>query len=356
MNKKIKLVLIVLLIGVFIVACKKEEIQEEIVEEEVLEEVEEEIEEEVVEENPVKEGIPSPLSGLYGPEEKVNRRPIAIMFDNHPRARWQSGLKDAEIIYEFQVEAPYTRYMGLFLMNDPEQVGPIRSSRPYFVTKVLEYDAVYVRVGGSNQAMLDIKNLKVADIDGLTSSNKVFWRLSHKKIPHNLYSSMEVLRKTQEDRKYKMQGDYTGFLFKEDPEDIQGQDANKILIQYRKDNKTEYIYDQEAKVYTRYKDGDLHIDESDESPLMAKNIIIQPVITRVIDNEGRLAIDLEGQGQGLYISHGKSVEIKWSKESRSSRTIYMDLEDNELVLNPGVTWIQMVNLNTEIIIDEGKDL
>ncbi len=97
-------------------------------------------------------GIPSPLSGIYADEEKINRRVVAVMFDNHPKARWQAGLKDAEIVYEFPVEAPYTRYLGLFLINDPESIGPIRSSRPYFVTKVLEYDAVYVRVGGSEQA------------------------------------------------------------------------------------------------------------------------------------------------------------------------------------------------------------
>ena len=40
------------------------------------------------------------------------------MFDNHPKARWQSGISQAEIVYEFMVEAPYTRYMGIFLAND----------------------------------------------------------------------------------------------------------------------------------------------------------------------------------------------------------------------------------------------
>ncbi len=62
------------------------------------------------------------------------------MFDNHPSARWQSGLSQAEIVYEFLVEAPYTRYMGIYLINEPELIGPIRSSRPYFITTLLEYD------------------------------------------------------------------------------------------------------------------------------------------------------------------------------------------------------------------------
>ena len=162
---------------VLLTGCRQHETK--IIEEDIIEKaeyIEEKIEEETEEKVKIKEGIPSPLSGIYAPEVKINRRPVAIMFDNHPRARWQSGLSQAEIVYEFLVEAPYTRYMGLFLINEPESIGPIRSSRPYFVTTLLEYDPIYVRVGGSPQAKKDIIQLKIADIDGLSSSNKVLWK------------------------------------------------------------------------------------------------------------------------------------------------------------------------------------
>ena len=348
MKLKISLIIMIIFIGLISFGCKKEEI--EIVEVEELI-VEEEIIEDDVEEIIEKEGIASPLSGIYGPEEKINRRPIAIMFDNHPRARWQAGLKDAEIIYEFSVEAPYTRYMGIFLMNDPEIIGSIRSSRPYFVTTVLEYDALYVRVGGSEQAKSDIRTLKVADIDGLSSSNKVFWRKTHKKMPHNLYSSMEVIRKVQNDRGYEELGDYTAFKFKEDEEDINGELATKVIINYNKNNTTEYDYDSENKVYIRSKDGELHKDEIDEVQITAKNIIVQEAKTRVIDNEGRIEIDLIGEGKGKYITNGKYIDIKWKKQSRNGKTLYYDLDDNEIVFNPGITWIQVVGIDPNVIIE-----
>lgn len=324
--------------------CKKEKGEEINVVEEV---VKGEVEEKMVK----KEGIPSPLSGIYAPEEKVNRRPVGIMFDNHPSARWQSGLKDAEIVYEFPVEAPYTRYLGMFLINDPESIGSIRSSRPYFVTTVLEYDAVYVRVGGSEQAKLDIRSLKVADIDGLSSSKKVFWRKSHKKMPHNLYSSMEAIRATQKERGYKEMGEYTAFKFKEDESDIKGETANKVVINYRKNNTTVYDYDEEDKIYIRTKDGKLHIDEVDKTQIIAKNIIIQEAKTKVIDNEGRIEVDLIGEGLGKYITNGKAIDIKWVKGSRIGKTLYYDFEDNEIIFNPGVTWIQVVGLDPGIIIE-----
>lgn len=312
--------------------------------------VDEPIEAPVIKE-PVREGKISPLSGIYAADDIINQRVVAIMFDNHPRARWQAGLKDAEIVFEFPVEAPYTRYIGLFLINSPDSIGPIRSSRPYFVTKALEFDAIYVRVGGSEQAKSDIINLNIADIDGLTSSNKVFWRNSNKKAPNNLYSSMDVIRQTQIDRGYNATGVYEGFQFNEEDKDIQGYAANSILINYMSNNTTKYTYDLQNKLYMREKDGKQHIDESDNSVITAKNIIIQEANVKVIDNEGRLDIGLIGEGNAKYITNGVGYDIKWVKESRKSKTFYYDENGVEIKLNPGITWIQIVDIDPSLIIE-----
>lgn len=298
----------------------------------------------------VKKGIPSPLSGLYKEEAKVNRRPVAVMFDNHPNARWQSGLSQAEVIYEFLVEAPYTRYMGIFLINDPISLGPIRSARPYFVTTLLEYDPLYVRVGGSVQAKKDILDLQIADIDALSSSNKVFWREKNlgKKAPHNTYTSMEAIRETQKEKNYREKAKFEGFKFHEEDMDLYGDRAEEIIINYFTNNQTKYIYDPAEKVYRRFKDGKKHIDEYDNTDIVAKNIIIQEVPTRLIDSEGRLSMDLIGEGEGKYITNGKAIDINWVKKSKHSKTRFYDENGIEIVLNPGITWIQVVNTNTNI--------
>lgn len=349
MGRKQKMIWLFILIIIFATGCKKGQSKDmSEVEEEIQNPIMEEQEEEII---PVKEGIPSPLSGIYAPEDKVNKRVVGVMFDNHPSARWQAGLKDAEIVYEFQVEAPYTRYLGLFLINEPESLGPIRSARPYFVTTTLEYDAIYVRVGGSEAAKADIQNLHMADIDGLSSSSKVFWRNNSKRAPHNLYTNMDIIRETQEERGYRSDGNFQSFRFYEDDMDKQGSPANRVKIDYKHGNTTEYLYNNMDKVYNRRKDGVNHIDEIDNRQIIAKNIIIQEVNTKVIDKEGRLQIDLIGEGTGQYISNGVSIDIKWVKNERASKTLYYTENGQELTLNPGVTWIQIVNPNMEIIIE-----
>lgn len=351
--KKHIIIVVLLILSLSLTACKsKTSMADNKVEAKEKEKIEAEAPDFKLEEKEEEKiGIPSPLSGIYGPEEKIDRRVVGVMFDNHPRARWQAGLKDAEIIYEFEVEGTYTRYLGFYLLNDPENLGPIRSARPYFITKALEFDSIYVRVGGSEAAKSDIRNLGIADIDGLSSSPNVFWRKSHKKMPNNLYTSMDIIRKTAEERSYREKGKDLNFLFYEEDTDIQGDPGKDIIIKYNKENSTQYIYNKEKKLYFRYKDGQEHIDEEDNSSINCKNIILQKVNTRVIDNEGRLSMDLIDRGEGLYFSNGSKQDIKWVKDSREGSTLYLNENGDEIHLNPGVTWIQIVKPNTQVIVN-----
>ncbi|MGF7056342.1 DUF3048 domain-containing protein [Brassicibacter mesophilus] len=354
MSKKYSILLaFILIIVMSITACSNKENKGEIPADNIVDnetKSEDDIGDEStgIEENEIKDGVISPFSGIIVEKSKVERRPVAIMFDNHPRARWQSGLSQAEIVYEFLVEAPYTRYMGVFLVNEPELIGPVRSARPYFITTLLEYDPIYVRCGGSEAAKADVKKYKIADIDGLYSG--AFWRYKKtgKKEPNNLYTSMEAIRKEQNRLKYKQDSNFKVLKFNESDLDIEGAKAENIVINYNSDNTTKYVYDSEAKVYNRYKDGKLHVDEFDETQIIAKNIIIQEAKTKLLDSEGRLDIQLVGKGKGMYITNGKAKNITWSKESINSKTIYYDETGEELKLNPGVTWIQVTRISPSI--------
>lgn len=298
-------------------------------------------------ENSEKEDIfKSKLSGIETTEEIADKKPVAVMFDNHPNARWQSGLKDAEIIYEFPVENPYTRYVGIFLLNEPKLIGPVRSTRPYFVQTIAAYDPIYVRCGGSEDGKMEVKRNNIADLDCLEHDN-AFTRASHKKAPNNLYISMESIRNQQKKLGFKDYGDYEGYKFNSKDTDIEGSSAESIDIEYNNNNNTRYEYDSDKKVYTRYKDGKAHIDESDKSSITAKNIIIQQADTKVLDNEGRKEIDIIGSGKGIYITNGKAKEISWVKPSSKQKTAYHD-EDGEILFNEGVTWIQVIQQDTDV--------
>ena len=159
---------------------------------------------------------------------------------------------------------------------------------------------------------------------------------------------MDAIRKTQEERKYKLSGEYESFKFYEEDKEIDGFKAEEIIINYYKNNTSSYTYNPEEKLYYRKKDGENHIDELDKSPIVAKNIIIQEAKTKIIDKEGRLDIDLIGEGSGKYITNGKAIDIKWSKKSRNEKTFFYNEKGEEIILNPGITWIQVVRPNSDI--------
>ncbi len=291
--------------------------------------------------------IVSSLDGLKYYEEKLQRRPVVVSIDNHPDARWQSGLSQAEIIYECEVEFPYTRYLCVFLAGEPERVGPVRSARPYLVNYALENDGIFVHVGGSQDAFNEIYRLSVADVDGLYSG--AMWRYydTGKFAPHNMYTVLKSIREEAEKRGYRIDSQFEGYKFNDKSLNISEKYKNtrkaaKVCITYNNFNTTDYTYDTDDKLYKRYKDGEKHIDELDGKQLSAKNIIILETSKKILDNEGRLFIGTVGSGEGTYITNGEAVEITWSKKSEKSRTKFY-IEQDELVLNPGNTWIQVVN-------------
>ncbi|WP_432664596.1 DUF3048 domain-containing protein [Wukongibacter baidiensis] len=304
-------------------------------------------EEEIIDlENKVK----SPLTGMYIDKERLNDRPIAVMLDNYYKARPQAGLSEADIVYEILAEGNITRYLAIIYTNKPETIGPVRSARPYFLDKALEYDPLYVHVGGSEQAKSDIKSLKMADIDGLSSGGDIFWRKKHKPIPNNMYTNYAAIMKQSKRRKYNKNGNFETLQFNEKDMEIEGKELNEIKIPYRdKKYSSGFKYNKEDGLYYRYVNNKPHLDETSKIHLTAKNVIVQYAGQRVIDSVGRLEMNLIGSGKGLYITNGKAMEVSWKKPSRRELTRFYDSNGNEISLNPGITWFQVVPNGLNIV-------
>jgi len=283
-------------------------------------------------------------------------RPVFVMMDNHAGARPQSGLKEALFVYEMLAEGNITRYEAVFTSTGDYEVGPIRSARPYFINRALEYDGLYVHVGGSPQAFNDLSKLKVADIDGLSAGRNIFWRRSHKKIPHNMYSTLNAIRKDADRKKYRVEPEFDVPIYAKTAAPPSEDQAGSVRLVYRQGSSgyaSGYLYDEALKAYSRQVNGAPHVDELDNTPLMVTNVIIQTVRTKTVDNEGRLVMDDVGSGQGWYMSMGARIPIQWEKADRRAQTIYKTEEGTAIQLNPGVTWIQVIPQWLEPVWNEG---
>lgn len=338
-----------------------EEEEVEIVEEEIIEEVVEEVIEEEVDEIEIvdPEGkIFSKLTGLEISEAQSLARPIVAMLDNHYGARPQAGLSDAEVIFEVLAEGSITRYMAVFQANKPEVIGPVRSARPYFIDRALEFNPLYVHVGGSMQALTNIINYRLADIEGLSVGAGVFYRTDHKNMPHNAYSSHDGVRKESNRKGYYETVEFQGMPVTYQPFQLEGKTCEHVTVQYKAPSSADSIgysiafrYIAEEKHYLRYVNGEEHLDEETKIHLFADNIIIQTASHKVLDSAGRRAIGMISNGAGYYVNKGVYIPITWEKESLYAQTKYYKEDGSELLLNPGITWIQVIKPSMEAIFD-----
>lgn len=288
----------------------------------------------------------------------TNTRPVAVMIDNDTdKSRPQMGLESAYMVYEITVEGGATRFMALFKEHTLEKVGPVRSSRHYFLDYALEHDAIYCHAGWSPQASKDISALGVNNINGILGGDgSIYWRdNTYDKSWHNLYTGVDKLYDygvTKKGYRGTTEVKHNNY----NTNDIipsEGENAVEINIPYANFYKVMYKYDDAKKVYNRYVNGKEHMSQTGNC-LTAKNIIIYHIKNYNLndgENKGRQNIENIGSGTGYYITDGKKISINWSKPSRRAKTVYTLTDGTELVLNPGNTYIQIVPLNKEVTIN-----
>ncbi|MDD3392939.1 MAG: DUF3048 domain-containing protein [Bacilli bacterium] len=280
-------------------------------------------------------------------DENSNTRSIAIMINNIAEARpYQSGLQDAYLVYEMIVEGGITRLMAVFKDQNLERVGPVRSSRHYYLDYALENDAIYTHFGWSTYAEDDIASLDINNINGLYDSG--FWRETDLPVAyeHTAFTSTENILNVAAHRNYRTTTDQATLLnYSVEEVDISIKEgaiaATNVTIPYSDYVTTSYKYNPILKRYYRSVNGEAHVDYVTDRQYYAKNIIIAKVKNYSIDSYGRQNLDNIGTGDGYYITDGYAVPIKWTKTSRSSQTVYTYLDGTEITVNDGNTFIQI---------------
>ncbi|MCD8301363.1 MAG: DUF3048 domain-containing protein [Clostridiales bacterium] len=310
-----------------------------------------EVEEEVVEDTHTGQAR-SYLTGEWIDEGIAVQRPVAVMMGNTVDATPQYGISSADVVYEAPVEANITRLMPIFQdYEEVEKIMSIRSCRLYYIDWALEFDAIYAHYGQAYLAKDMLGAEYVDDLNGLDGDlgNTMYFRDSSKSAPHNAYATGESIAKGIEIDGYDTQysEDYTGhYLFNEDDEneiELTGGEAAAVVKPGYKIDNPWFVYNEDTGLYERYQFKSAHVDANNNEQVAVKNILFQVVSWSVADSEhGYLDVTTIGSGDGWYATNGQVIPITWSKESQSEPTHYYDMDGNEIVLNQGKTWVNII--------------
>lgn len=282
-----------------------------------------------------------PFSGIETTED-VTKRPVAVMVSNQTKARPQTGLSKADIVFEMLTEGNITRFMAIYQSEEADVVGPVRSAREYFFDLADNYDAIYVYSGAATFINELINEKAVDHIEGAEYDNdgKLFVREPFRKTPHNSYLQFQGLDDVANELDYDLQLDIAPLTFLEKDAEVVGEAADYIKIDYYGGMPIiEYEYDTSTQKYIRYNDGEPTIELESEKMIAVDNLFIVEADHEVIDEELRRSIDIDSGGKGYLFQRGKVQFVEW--ENRAGRIV--PTKDGEVLpFVPGQTWINFV--------------
>jgi outer membrane murein-binding lipoprotein Lpp len=280
--------------------------------------------------NNSKQSDISPLTGVESTD--TDRRAVAVVISNHPAARPQTSLEEADIVYEMLTEGGITRFLAIYQSEYPEFAGPVRSARDYFVELAVGYDSLFLAHGYSPEAKEMLFDGKVDQLNGIQDGD-VFKRDAARQAPHNSYVYFEEAMEMAKEKAYNVDSSpvQLSFLTKNEEESLNGEPASTVVIHSSKNESFDaiYEYDEESESYNRTIDG---------ADMKADNIFVVEADHRVVDAAGRLDIDLTSGGDAFLIQRGIMNMVKW--QNNNGRIV--PYTESGAALKTGKTWIHVV--------------
>jgi len=329
--------------------------------------------------DPMEGMVLSPLTGLPVPEETATLRPMAVVINNHSRALPQSGISEAEIIYEVLAEGNITRLVAIFHQLNAPKIGPVRSTRDYFADFALENDAVFVHHGGSVSGYARLRNFGIDRMDGMALEGVTFWRdPERRRIPamleHSSYTGATELEETMANRNIRreLSENSARLAFEFNHDNIipfaalarstggNFRHAPEVTVPFSQGYPRRFVFDPQTNMYLVYNSGGPHIDENIEDPDYAQvrvsNVLIQNVRMRVIDGEGRRDVGTVGSGTGYLATMGGNVNVRWERASHTAPTRWYFANGTPMIISPGHTWINLLQDSIAVIVTEHTEV
>lgn len=277
--------------------------------------------------------------------------PIAVIIDNGIGAGKPHGLSQADLIIEAPVEGGITRFLAFFDSQKlADKIGPVRSARPYFADFAEEWQAKFAHSGGSPQALAELKSnsYNLINIDEIGPDGRYFWRDRRLPAPHNLFTSLDLLKKAgqntaDDQRQDSIACNESSWIWEEKLKiAIAAPDTpDNVVIDYSiKSYQAEYKYNQEKQSYIRYQGG-REFTTAEERQIIIDNVLIAFMGVKVIDSEARLKIQTTGEGKAVICQLGDCKDGEWSRTERN-QIIKFYVDNQEVKLMPGKTWLNIV--------------
>lgn len=290
-----------------------------------------------------------PLTGapLDGADGIPNRPALAVKMPNNQKALPQTGLNEADIVFEEIINDGLTRFISVFHSQGSDPVGPIRSGRAQDVDILTNLDSpLFAWSGGNPGVTRVINNSSLVSLNYVRGFADAYYRRDGRGgSPHNLFSSTDTLWDLTPEEfavppqifSYMLPGETAVG----DPASIIEIELDSILARWD--------YDPASGRYLRSQYGEPHMTEL-TGQAWADNVVVLLVEYRrsPIDSKSPEAITV-GSGQALVFTDGVVRVGAWQRSSNSDMwNLYTDETLSEPIgLSDGRTWVELPRNDSE---------
>lgn len=329
-----------------------------------------------------------PLNGKLYTQTEANawakRRPLAVMIENSPDARPQSGLSDADIVFEAVAEGGVTRFMALFYCGvqvEDTTIAPVRSARTYFIDWASGFNRpLYTHVGGANlpgpaNALGQISDYgwalendlnqfsigyptfvrnaarlerEVATEHTMETSSEKLWAVAEKRGWTNMSPEMRVGRTVVPAQDWK--DGYTGWTFASaaEPAGTTTSIAYDFWSGYNQFS-VKWEFDATTKMYKRIMAGEPHVDLNNNQQITASVVVVLLTAEKgPIDEAKHMLYKTTGSGKALIYQNGQAINATWTKKTREAELEFTNSKGQAVELQPGLVWISVVDDSTTV--------
>jgi len=286
-----------------------------------------------------------PLTGVEG--KPVNRAALAVKIENTNQARPQTGLNEADVVWETIVEFQVSRYIAVYHSHVPKEVGPIRSVRPTDPIALAPTHGLLAFSGGQRGILPLVAKAGLQPLSN-DAGTPGMYRTHDRAAPHNVYGDPATFWKSANAKHQDSPGEQ--FLFAGSADESAavagGKAASKLSFHLSAASNPSWTWDADAKKWNR-SEGSTPATARDGKRLVAVNVvsIVAPHVDSGFNAQGGAPVPvykLVGSGKGVIATGGKSIAVTW-KKAATDKPLRLFLPDGKpALLAPGNTWVELV--------------
>lgn len=296
-----------------------------------------------------------PLTGLPVVDEAVATRPaIVAKIDNHPGARPQTGLNQADIVYEENVEK-WTRFAVVFQSQGSDPVGPLRSGRTQDINLVSSLNhPLFLWSGGNPTVTKMISESELVNMSASAAGNGGgFFRSKDKKAPHNLFSKTTNIWALDAGRGGTPPAQFT---YRAASAEAPGDPATGVKLSMDGNMHASWTWDASKSAYIRNHDDKPHVDSNGEQVNFQNVVVITCEYKPSVADPKSPEAQSVGSGSALVFTGGNLVLANWSRADLHSPWVLTDASGNEIGLTPGKTWVELTRDGQAAVVAAGQTL